>query len=259
MPFSLSLTNSYRRRLLALEGRVASLTRSAWPRIEDFDSTSWPEQIGAVVTRAQTESVRATNGYLTALLRSNRKPGRITLDTRSYAGVSRDGRPIQEALQTALIGVRAALKDGREPSAALAIGLSRGLRMARFETVQVGRDSILDAVSEDERFTGWQRQVAGTCAACMALSGSEGPRFEVHPECQCIPLPTVKGAAKVLLPTGAALFTALSQNDQEKAIGVEPARLVRDGEADLKDFVSHSPQAEQPDFLTQKPAQEVAA
>jgi hypothetical protein len=255
---SLQLTSAYRRRLLSLEAGVGVRARSLWPRIEDFDGTSWPEQIAALVTRAQTESVRASNGYLTALLRTNRKPGRLTLDTRRYAGVSRDGRPIAEALESALIGTRAALKDGREPQVALSIGLSRGLRMARFETVQAGRDALLDAIDEDERFTGWQRAVAGTCAACMALSGSTGPRFEVHPNCECVPLPTVKGAARVLLPSGAALFTALSQPEQEAKIGAEPARLVREGEADLKDFVSHSHlETDQPDFITQRPVAEV--
>jgi hypothetical protein len=255
---SLQLTSAYRRRLLSLEAGVGVRARSLWPRIEDFDGTSWPEQIAALVTRAQTESVRASNGYLTALLRTNRKPGRLTLDTRRYAGVSRDGRPIAEALESALIGTRAALKQGREPRVALSIGLSRGLRMARFETMQAARDSLLDAVQEDDRFTGWQRSVSGTCAACMALSGTTGPKFEVHPSCQCVPLPTISGVAKVALPTGAALFAALSTQEQEAKIGADAAALVRSGEADLNDFVSHSHIETQQDFITQKPAQEVA-
>jgi hypothetical protein len=186
---SIQLTNAYRTRLLSLERRVSTQARSAWPTIETFDDTAWPERVGAIVTRAQTESVRATAGYMSALLRSNRKPGRVALDTSRYAGVSRDGRPITEALQTALVGVRAALKDGREPQVALSIGLSRGLRMAKFETMQAGRDALLDATDEDERFVGWQRAVAGTCAACMDLSGTSGPQFEVHPDCQCVPEP----------------------------------------------------------------------
>lgn len=257
MPSSLSLTQSYRRKLLDLEGRVALAARVQWPSIQELDSSEWPLAIGRQVTRAQTESVRATNAYLTLTLRSNRKPGRLTLDTRRYAGLSRDGRPIEEALQSALIGTRAALKQGREAQVALSIGLSRGLRMARFETVQAGRDALLDAIDEDDRFTGWQRQVAGTCAACMALSGSQGPKFEVHPGCQCLPFPTVAGVAKVALPTGAALFSRLSKPEQEAAIGADAAALVREG-ADLNDFVSHSTIETSDDFLTQKPAQEVA-
>ena len=259
MPSSLNLTSSYRRRLLDLEGRVALASRAQWPSIEELDGSQWPLAIGRQVARAQTEAVRATAAYLTLTLRANRKPSRLSIDTREYAGLSRDGRPIEEALETALIGTRAALKDGREPAVALSIGLSRGLRMAQFEVVQAGRDALLDTIEADSRFTGWQRAVAGTCAACMALSGSTGPRFEVHPGCQCLPFPTVKGAARVLLPTGAALFTALSREEQDAKIGAEPARLVREGEADLKDFVSHSHlETDQPDFITQRPAEEVA-
>jgi hypothetical protein len=239
--------------LLSLEAGVGVKARQLWPRIEELDGTDWPQRIGAVVTRAQTESVRASAGYLSALLRVNRKPGRLTIDARGYAGLTQDKRFIEEGLETALIGTRAALKDGREPAVALSIGLSRGLRMGRFETVQAGRDALLDATDEDERFSGWQRAVAGTCAACMALSGNTGPKFEVHPGCECLPLPTVSGAAKVLLPTGAALFTALSTQEQDAKIGADAARLVRDGDADLKDFVGHSDQATVPNFITQKP------
>jgi hypothetical protein len=93
----------------------------------------------------------------------------------------------------------------------------------------------------------------------MALSASTGPKFEVHPGCECLPLPTVAAAPKVSLPTGGSLFGALSKPEQEKAIGAEPAHLVREGEADLKDFVGHSSlETDQPNFITQKPVQDVA-
>lgn len=65
------------------------------------------------------------------------------------------------------------------------------------------------------------------------------------------------GINEVPRPTGEELFSQLTAEDQNKAIGPEAAALVREG-APLKDFVSHSPQSEQPDFITQKPAQDVA-
>lgn len=258
---SLQLTEAYRRRLLAIGNRVEARARDLWPRIEDFDSTPWVERMAQEVTRAQVEGVRLTAGYLSAFLRSETGRGTApAIDSRRYAGLSRDGRPIAEALESPLIGVRAALKKGRTPAQALAFGLQRATRMTKFEAIQTPRDALLDTVEADERLSGWQRAVAGTCAACMAYSGQGGPRFEVHPGCECVPMPTVRGVVdRFPLPTGAALFAALSRDEQDSKIGPEAAALVREGDADLKDFVSHSKlETDQPDFITQRPAAEVA-
>lgn len=257
---SLRLTEAYRSRLVALGKRVEAEARSAWPTIQEFDGTDWPERTARTLSRAQLEAVRLTAGYISAYLRSESGRGTVpAIDSKKYVGLSRDGRPLREALESPLIGTRKALKDGRNPSAALGIGLARGLRFVSFEAVQAGRDALLDAVEESDRFTGHQRAVAGTCAACMALSGTSGPRFEVHPGCECVPMPVVKGVAQaILLPTGIELFRAKSKVEQEAAIGAEAAALVRDGDADLKDFVSHSHIETQDNYLTQKPASEVA-
>lgn len=260
-PQSLRLTDAYRRRLLFLGERVERQAKEAWPRIEHLDSIPWPEHMARQLTRTQIDGVRLTAGYIGAFLRSETGRGTApALDSRRYAGLSRDGRPLLDALQSPLIGVRAALKEGKPPSTALAIGLHRATRMTKFEAVQAPRDALLDAIEADERLAGWQRNVAGTCAACMAFSGASGPRFEVHPGCQCVPMPTVTGVTQtVALPTGAALFSALSKQEQERAVGAEAAALVRDGQADLKDFVSHSKlESDQPDFITQRPVQDVA-
>jgi hypothetical protein len=256
-PRSLRLTDLYRQRLLALSHRAEQTARQTWPRIEELDSTPWPNYMAGELARAQTQAVRLTAGYLGAFLRSETGRGTaLAIDSRKYAGLSTDGRPLREALESPLIAVRAALKDGRVPAVALNVGLTRALRTVPFEAVQAGRDALRETIETDERFTGAQRSVAGTCAACMALSGE--PRYEVHPGCQCVFMPVVAGvAATIAIPTGAELFRSLSTRDQEKAIGAEPARLVRDGEADLKDFIDHSPQERRPDLLTQKPVEAV--
>jgi hypothetical protein len=141
----------------------------------------------------------------------------------------------------------------------LNIGLDRATRMVAFEAMQTPRDAMLATVEADERFTGWKRSVSGTCAACMALSGDSAPHFEVHPNCQCVPMPEVAGAPdRFSLPTGAVLFAALTVAQQDEAVGPEAAALIREG-APLKDFVGHSRLAsDQPNFITQRPAEEVA-
>src|SRR5689334_21560980 len=118
-PQSLRLTEAYRSRLVSLGKRVEAEARVAWPTIEEFDGTDWPERTARSLTRAQTEAVRLTAGYLAAFLRSESGRGTApAIDSRKYAGVSRDGRPLTEALESPLIGTRKALKDGRGPEVA---------------------------------------------------------------------------------------------------------------------------------------------
>lgn len=258
---SLRLTDSYRRRLVALGNAAEAQARALWPTIEELDSTSWPEQMARTVAVAQRQGVRLTMGYLAAYARSEGASGTTPkLDAAKYVGLSRDGRPLSELFTSPLIGVRAALKQGRPASVALNLGLTRGTRSAAYEAIQTPRDALLDTIEADPRFTGFQRSVAGTCAACMALSGTGGPHFEVHPSCQCVPAPTVAGASnRFPIPTGAALFKSLTKEQQDEKVGAEAAALIRDGQADLKDFVAHSRLEEQDeDFITQKPVQDVA-
>jgi hypothetical protein len=257
---SLDLTDAYRTRLLHIGNGIEREARRRWPTIEQLDATDWPERLASELTLAQRQAIRLTAGYLGAYLRSETGRGTApAIDSRQYAGLSRDGRPLNEALLSPLIGVRAKLKAGEPPNVALAYGLQRATRTVGFEATQAARDALIDAIAADERFEGFQRNVAGTCAACMALSGTSGPRFEVHPSCQCVPQPTVRGAAdRFPLPTGASLFGALPRAEQDSAIGSEAAAAVREG-ADLKDFVGHSRlHSDTPDFITQAPIQEVA-
>ena len=256
---SLKLTDSYRTRLLWIGERAEALARHTWPTIEELDATDWPERTAASLSVAQTQAVRITAGYLAAFARSEGAFGTVpAIDSSKYAGVSRDGRPLTEALQSPRIAVLTALKKGDPPNKALRLGLVKALRTVKFEVVQAGRDALRDGIDADLRFDGFGRSVAGTCAACMALSGEQND--EVHPGCQCVAQPFVKGAPdRFPLPSGAALFGGLSKPEQDSAIGPEAAELVREGDADLKDFVQHNKTAELPDdFITQRPVEAVA-
>lgn len=257
---SLQLTDSYRVRLLWIGERAEALARHTWPSIEELDATDWPERTAASLTIAQTQAVRISAGYLAAYARSEGARGTVpATDSKKYAGLARDGRPLAEALTSPIIGVRSALKEGRTPEQALRLGLVRATRTVGFEAVQAGRDALTDAIEADDRFTGFQRSVAGTCAACMALSGD--PNAEVHPGCQCVSQPVVSGTRdRFPLPSGASLFAALSAPQKVAAVGAEAASLIEEGAADLKDFVGHSRlETDTPDYLTQKPAEAVQA
>lgn len=189
-PRSLQLVEAYRRRLLTLGDRVEVTARDLWPRIED-DLEAWPTQMAPVVARAQRDGVRLTAAFLAAYLRLESGRGTVPdLDSARYVGKSRDGRPLDESLRSPIIGVLTALKAGKSPDEALNLGLVRARRSVTFEAMQTPREALLDAIKEHPRTEGFQRQVAGTCGACMALSGEEN--MDVHPGCQCLPVPKVQ-------------------------------------------------------------------
>lgn len=218
--------------------------------------------MAAVVAAAQTEAVRAAAGFLTAYATSEtgRRQRAVLIDSRQYTGLTRDGRPLVEALQSPLIGVRAALKDGRTPEEALKVGLQRATRMVSVDLDHAHRAALTDTIEADERFTGWQRATAGTCGACMALSGTEAPHFEVHPGCNCVPAPKVKGAPNfVPLLTGAQMFERLTREEQDAQFGEDKADALRAGDIELGDLVQRSRLSTgDDDFLTEAPLKDAA-
>jgi hypothetical protein len=254
---SLDVTNQYRRRVVAIRERVTAAAVREWPTIERLDGTVWPERLAAVVAGAQTEAVRAAAGYLTAYLstETGRRQRAVGIDSRRYAGLSRDGRPLTEAFQSPVIGVRAALKDGKPASVALDIGLQRARRMVGVDLDHAHQTALTDTIGSDERFSGWERATAGTCGACMALSGTSAPHFEVHPNCLCVPSPVVRGVANVVkIATGIQLFRRLSTQEQDERFGPEKAEALRTGEMDFSDLVQKSRlKTHQRDFITEAP------
>jgi hypothetical protein len=167
--------------------------------------------MAAATQQAQKDAVGATGAYLSAFLTSevgHRTRGPI-LDTRRYSGLSRDGRPLTEALRSPMIGVRLKLKEGATPQEALAYGLNRAKRMVSVDYDHAHRTALLDGLAADERFAGWQRAVTGTCGACAGDIAVEvstnlpSTPLQVHPNCQCVTEPVVRPKSlvqKVLPP-----------------------------------------------------------
>lgn len=256
-PRSLSVTAAYRARVTEIRRRVQAQAEREWPSIEGLDDTAWPARMAAVVAGAQTEAVRAAAGYLTAYLsaETGRRQRAIAIDTRRYAGVSRDGRPLVEALESPLIGVRAALKDGKTANEALRIGLDRARRMVGVDLDHAHRAALTATIDADSRFTGFERVTAGTCGACLALSGEGGPHFEVHPGCSCTPQPVVRGAPnRIPVLAAAALFERMSSQEQDAALGAATAEALRAGDIDFSHLVQKNRlRTGEDDFITQTP------
>lgn len=260
---SLSVTEAYRTRLNTIRQRVEREAANRWPIIEELDRTNWPERMAGVLSAAQTEATRVTAGYLAAFLSSElgRRVTSPAIDSRRYAGLSRDGRPLSESLRSPLIGTFAALKDGKTPGEALAYGKNRAVRMVEMDLMNAARTSLSDAMEADDRIHGWQRSVKGTCGACLGDIDVEvsvelpSLPLDIHPNCQCVTQPVVaRVPMRYPLATGAARFAQMSHAEQDRDLGPDTAKAIRDGDASLGDLVGRSKlDSDQPDFLTQKP------
>lgn len=257
---SLRVTDLYRARIFALRDRLQAEARVNWPAISD-DFTPWVDSMAQGTARAQREAVRATQGFLAAFLSAElgRRVRGPILNASSYVGISRDGRDLKEALESPVIGVRAALKDGASPDEALKAGLVRAERMVGVDFDNAHRTALLDGIALDERIEGWQRAVRGTCGACAGDVAVEvsvnlpSIPLRVHPNCQCVTLPVVTGTPnRFPLLTGAEIFARKTKAEQDEMLGPEAAERVRSG-ASLADLVAESPQETSDDFITPAP------
>ncbi|MDP3937558.1 MAG: hypothetical protein Q8R92_05405 [Deltaproteobacteria bacterium] len=258
---SFALTDSYRERLNSIHGAVAGLARVNWTRLDpaDLDGSyfAWRVVTLATLSAAQGQAAVASAGYGSAFLTAELGEQATALKSplSAYVGRSRDGRTLTDALASPLIAVKAALKQGQGMQRALRAGQNRALRILWLEIDHAATDSLLRSVDADDRFEGWQRAVRGTCGACLgaATGPSGGLLFPKHENCQCVVEPRVRGVRdRFPRPTGAALFAAMSQQEQDAAVGPEAAELVRSGAISLRELIGTSPQAQGDDCITQK-------
>ena len=256
-PRSLRLTDAYRQRVLAVRERLQTQAQRTWPTIETLDGTDWADRMAAALTQAQAEVVRVSAAYLTAFLASETgKRNTVSIDSRNYAGKSRDGRPLSESLRSPLIGTLKGLKDGLGASESLSVGLNRAVRMVGVDYDNAHHTALLETIASDDRFDGWQRSLSGTCGACASVASgiSHSLAFPVHPGCKCVASPVVKGAANTFpVPTGVEVFNDKTKEEQDEMLGPDSAALVRAGILTLDDLKGESELAEEPNFITQKP------
>ena len=195
-PKSLRVTDAYRKWIVR-ERKAAQLrARTLWPTIEEFSNTDWAERMAAHLRSRQELGVRLSGSYLAAFTAAEtgvKVPPR-PVDATKYVGRSRDGRPLEEALEAPLIEVRSKLAAGASVPDALRAGLSRAERIVGVEFDYAHRQSLLDRMDEDPLVKGHVRAVGGTCGACAAAANGSvesGTQFHVHPNCQCVSEPAI--------------------------------------------------------------------
>lgn len=258
---SLRLTDAYRHRLQAMKRAARDMTARSWQRVtlEDLDGShaEWLPRAAAVIEEAQRAGVVLTAAYVAAFVASetDSAPRVPPVDSGPYVQAE-SGAPIAASLAGTLIAVKVALKDGRDPAAALSHGGNVAARLAATNAMVAPRRALSDTLTRDE-FAGWRRVARQrACLACLADAGKTlpaGTPLRYHDECSCTAEPVVRGVTeRVQRPTGVAMFHSMSVGEQDSLYG-EKAALIRQGDATLEDFKGRSPMALVPDRLTEAP------
>lgn len=262
---SLAITDAYRRRLILLAERVVSRASADWQQLlelRDLDGSHarWIERASVLLAAAQRAGVILTTAYLTAFLSSElgRPANAQAVDAEQFVAKSRDGSPITEALVPSLYTVKAAIKDGKNSTAALAEGLARARRVVEFDTLDAPRNALDSMIAGDGRIVGWRRVTSGGCGACIAAATGaiqrEATVLKVHDHCKCTKEPVISEVVELAhRPTGREMFDSMPPSAQDELLGAEKASLIRSGSVPLERLIAISPMETTPDQITEAP------
>lgn len=238
---SLLVIEAYRARLMDLEQGVSARIRAGWPRVFSGLTEDWAPSTARWLEQFQRTVVRVGNGYLSAYLTAETGKRAFGVEQKpdAYVGLFTDGRPLAEALRSPFVGTLGARADGAEESKALALGEQRALRMGEEAIMGTVNNLTHAAMDEDDRIEGWERATRGTCGACIGSVGvyPSGEPMRRHPNCVCVPAPSVRDFVSRRLPTAKAAFDRMSGAEQDRAFGPDVAEAVRAGEVGLTDLV----------------------
>jgi hypothetical protein len=269
-PRSLLITDAYRDRLNALADRLAALTLTQWQRVTlvnlDGSHADWLAATTAMLDAAQRAGVHLTAAYLAAFIGSETGRAQVELprlDDGRFAGLADDGQALAVPLGKTLIGVKAALKDGKQPEDALRQEGARAVRLAGMAVLAAPRAALADQIASHPMLVGWQRVTHGGCGACLAAAARGYDRHEpmhVHPHCHCSQEPVVRGVPDAApRATGPEIFHRMTTEQQDEALGPDAAQLVRQGRVAWPDLIAVSPMEVGADYITQAPIEALAA
>jgi hypothetical protein len=257
---SLLLTNTYRDRVAQLSDRVGQLAAHRWQTVtlDDLDRThaAWLAYTVAAILQAQRTGTRLAAAYLAAFIASETDtPIQPLPVTDTGVGLAEDGQPAQVPLGKTLIGVLAALKDGKPPEVALAEQSHRATRLAAGATIAAPRAALAEHIATHDEIVGWRRVTHGGCGACLASAArpyEKGEPLHVHPHCHCTQEPVIRGVEeRVKRPTGPEVFAAMSREQQDQSLGPDAAQAVREGRVAWPDLIAVQEMAVGPALITQ--------
>lgn len=269
-PRSLLITDAYRERLNALSDRLAALTLTQWQRVTlsnlDGSHADWLAATVAMLEAAQRAGVHLTAAYLGAFIGSELGQPISELprvDDWRFAGLAEDGQALDVPLGKTLIGVRAALKDGKAPEVALSEQGVRAVRLASSAVMAAPRAALADQIATHPMLVGWQRVTHGGCGACLGAAAKGYSRHEpmhVHAHCRCTQEPVVRDVPdSAPRATGPEIFYRMTAEQQDRSLGPNAAQLVRQGRVAWPDLIAVSPMEVGADYITQAPVEALAA
>lgn len=269
---ALTVTDRYRRAIIGLRDRTVRMATVTWPVVESADSlqpayAAWADRIAAVIVAAQQTGARATGAYLTAYLAAEtRTPARpLTINVDEYAGTTRAGKPVRDALELSLGLALAQRNETGQPLAkALRRALARNVRLGGDEVMAAPRHALHDLMTADPRIERWRRVVgAGACPVCLAAADGQAydadRLLEIHDHCTCTAEPEISGLPeRARRDTGSQLWAAMTPEAQDAAAGPGAAQAIRDG-APFRSLIAHREMREHPTQIVQRPAGSLSA
>jgi hypothetical protein len=247
------LTNNYRQQQSTVTENAVAILAALWRTISPAQlSATYPSFLAPAVralTVAQQISGGLSAGYLPAFIgaETGTVPAAPAVDVAARAGVTVDGRPLEQAVGRGLVQIKMALATGRPIEPAMNTGLAFVVRTARTEVPQAGRDILSEAMNQTHQVHGWVRVTsARPCGACLADAGHFHIRhapLPVHSACQCTAEPVVRNLPdRFPRPTGQQIFDRMTPAEQDALFagrgGADKAELIRSGATPLADLAT---------------------
>lgn len=186
------LTETHRLTQIRIGALTARQMTLLWPLLdlEHLDRTfpAWAAAVQNLVTVQRRLSAATAAAYYTAFRRTQLPaipefvpPVVDSIDRRAVA---------RSMLVTGPISIKQAMNRGVTIATADTVANARSAGAAMRQTLNAGRETILNAVNTDTRAQGWERVISGdACDFCESLAGEvfseANVDFAAHDHCAC--------------------------------------------------------------------------
>lgn len=237
------MVEAYYRAQRALIAALVKAVTGWWSELDHADlSGSWSsgrtgERLFVATSRAQWIAVLLAERYVAQAVAEQTAgtESSAVLVPQSLVAVSSDGRDLETLLAEPLIATKAAIGGGCAPDRALRVGASALTRIVGTQVADAGRAATGVAMQVRPSVTSWVRMLSPpSCGRCAVLAGRSyrlDAGFSRHPLCDCVGVPSVRGAADEFRTDPPAYFRSLTREDQDRYFTVAGARAIRDGAA----------------------------
>lgn len=238
----------YYNRLDRLGAKANRAARKAWRDVDrDHIRDSWAlasRELTVSVTAGQVEAAAlgASYGASTIAAQGFYTPPDDWVVPQAFAGMSPNGFPAQQALQSPAPRALKQLSQGRSVDDVMREGLVMAGAVAQTMVIEAGR-SAAGVDTFVRQGVGYTRMTnPGACDRCLILAGRfyrSNQGFLRHPNCACIHVATSQQAARDegLITDPYELFNSLSEAEQDARFTKAGAQAIRDG-ADIYQVVN---------------------